>query len=235
LDTRVDELHSAGAEHVMVLQFTDELRRLPPLDFLLLLKKKLPDLASITVGENFRFGFNRAGDATLLSDFKNRYGISGIRVPRLEDKFGPISSSRLRGLLSNGDFSTTERLLGRAWHLEGKIIRGDQIGRTLGFPTANFSVNGLCLPPYGVYQCRAWIGKSHYGAVVNLGVRPTLGLPPSPRGEAHLLGFDGDVYGQQMKLTDWKFLRPEMRFANLDELKSQISQDVKTAQRLFQE
>jgi riboflavin kinase/FMN adenylyltransferase len=125
-------------------------------------------------------------------------------------------------------------MLGRAWALAGKVVRGDQLGHELGFPTANLDVTGLVLPPIGVYVAHAQSGGRAHRAVVNIGTRPTLKNPaPQLRVEAHLLDFTGDLYGQELEIVFREKLREERKFASLDELKAQITRDIAEAETKF--
>ncbi len=125
-------------------------------------------------------------------------------------------------------------MLGRAYSLAGPVVQGDRLGRQLGFPTANLDPAGLALPPRGVYAVHALAGGRTYRAVLNIGTRPTLARPePQLRVEAHLLGFQGDLYGQELELTFVEKLRDERRFASLADLRRQIHKDILAAQARF--
>jgi riboflavin kinase/FMN adenylyltransferase len=134
-------------------------------------------------------------------------------------------------------------MLGRAYSLAGLVVRGDGLGRQLGFPTANLDVTGLALPPHGVYAIQAAVRRTptapkpisaRIRGVVNLGLRPTLRNPAAQlRVEAHLLDFEGDLYGQELEITFGEKLRDEMKFASLDELKQQIARDIARARKQF--
>ena len=144
-----------------------------------------------------------------------------------------ISSTRIRTLLEQGDLDGANRLLGHPHILSGKVIRGQQLGRTIGIPTANLQLpDELVKPAFGVYACRAWVNGNHYVAVTNIGTRPTVdgqGVTVEP----WILDFDGDLYGKEITLEFHKFLRPEQKFADLDELKAQIQKDAAETYKLL--
>ncbi|MBT5846766.1 MAG: hypothetical protein HOH86_09250, partial [Verrucomicrobiales bacterium] len=126
------------------------------------------------------------------------------------------------------------QMLGREYALTGEVIQGDQRGRELGYPTANLEVDGLCLPPNGVYAAHAQVGETTHRAAVNIGLRPTIAdAEPSLHVEAHLLDFEGDLYGQPLALTFVGKLRDETKFDSLDTLKTQIEKDLVSARYLF--
>jgi riboflavin kinase / FMN adenylyltransferase len=125
-------------------------------------------------------------------------------------------------------------MLGRAYSLSGKVVRGDQFGRKIGFPTANLDTTGLLLPPNGVYAAHANIGGRSLRAVLNIGCRPTVQDPtPTPRVEVHVLDFSGEIYGEELEITFAARLRDERKFASLDELKAQIARDIAEARERF--
>ncbi len=146
----------------------------------------------------------------------------------------PISSTRIREAIRQGDFAAAGRMLGRAYSLAGDVIQGDGLGRQLGFPTANLDVTGLVLPPTGVYAIRAQLGDQSHCGVMNVGFRPTLAkAEPSLHVEAHLLDFTGDLYGQELEVTFVAKLRDERKFASAAELREQIARDIAEARRRF--
>ena len=145
-----------------------------------------------------------------------------------------VSSTRIREAIRTGNLYAASQMLGRCYSLAAAVVQGDQLGRKLGFPTANLDVKGMMLPPNGVYAVRAQVGERWFRAVLNIGMRPTVSSAvPELRVEVHLLGFDEEIYGQEMEITFVERLRDEQKFASLDALKEQISEDVHSAERLF--
>lgn len=181
----------------------------------------------VSVGENFRFGHRARGTAALLAGdarFQTRV------VPLVELDGVPVSSTRIRNLLTDGDVGAAAELLGAPFRLRGEVVAGDQRGRELGFPTANIVPDpSLAAPGHGVYACR--VGERL--AAVNVGVRPTFGNDLHPLVEAHVLDFAGDLYGQRLTIEFVERLRGEERFESVDALVAQMHQDVERTRELL--
>ena len=145
-----------------------------------------------------------------------------------------VSSTRIRAAVREGRLDDAGQMLGRNFAIEGTVVKGDGKGSELGFPTANIETNGLALPPNGVYAVHAQLGQATHRAVLNIGVRPTLAKPePSLQVEAHLLDYDGELYGELLRVEFVDRLREEKRFDSVKELTAQISRDIERAQTLF--
>src|SRR5690606_473514 len=139
----------------------------------------------------------------------------------------PVSSTRVRECIAKGDFARARSLLGRPYALAGEVTSGEGIGRRIGFPTANLEVTGMVLPPDGVYAAMARGENLNLPAAVNIGRRPTVQRQPGPRRvEAHLVGYEGDLYGRRMELEFHRRIRGEQRFGSVEELTAQIARDV---------
>jgi riboflavin kinase / FMN adenylyltransferase len=213
LERRLELLDESGVDEVLVVGFTPELARSEPAEFAESLLRRL-GARMIAVGENFRFGRAAAGDPELLKQL----GFEVRTVPTLEG----ISSTRIRGLLRDGDVVEAARLLGRPAEIEGTVVLGDRRGGTLGYPTANLAVPpGVLVPGYGIYAGEA-LG---HRAAVSIGVNPHYG-GDERRVEPHLLDFDGDLYGRNLRVELWERLRDERAFPSEAELVAQIAQDV---------
>jgi riboflavin kinase / FMN adenylyltransferase len=213
LQRRLELFEEAGVEDVLVLRFDEELAALPPEEFAERMLRGI-GAATVAAGETFRFGHGREGDLELLE----RLGFDVRRVPLVEN----VSSSRIRQLVHAGETKRAASLLGRPPEVEGMVVRGDGRGRELGFPTANLDVpDGLLEPPDGVYA-----GWSHdRRAAVSIGTNPHFdGV--ERRVEAHLLDFDGDLYGERLVVELWTSIREQRRFDSLDELIAAIDDDV---------
>ena len=145
-----------------------------------------------------------------------------------------VSSTRIRDAVRDGRLDDAGQMLGRTFAIEGTVIEGERQGRELGFPTANLDTDGLVLPPNGVYAVHARLGQETHRAVLNIGLRPTLAsLEPALQVEAHLLDFNGELYGKAMEIELVERLRDEQRFGSTDELATQISRDIERARTLF--
>ena len=180
----------------------------------------------LVLGSNYRFGHKASGNVARLCELAQPLGIEVITVAGVEHGGAWISSTRIRRCISQGDLEQARLMLGRDYSLSARVVRGDQRGRTLGFPTANLQLPvGKIVPAFGVYACWVQRAARRYPAVANLGVRPTVASNGEPVLEVHLLDFDSDLYGEQLQVDLCHFVRPEQRFSGLDELKAQIEQD----------
>jgi riboflavin kinase/FMN adenylyltransferase len=216
LRRRLELLEEAGADDVLVLRFTAELSRLEPEEFVAEILVPLGTKA-VVAAEGFRFGRARKGGVDLLRGL----GFDVIQVPLVEG----VSSSRIRELLTAGEMRDAAALLGRPHELEGMVVSGDQRGGTLGFPTANLAVEPhVLVPAFGIYAGAALDGR----AAVSIGVNPHYG-GSERRIEAFLLDFDGDLYGQELRIELWERLRDERAFESEEELIRQIAADVEAA------
>lgn len=217
-------LHHYGMERIVALPFDKKLMRTPWQDFLHTL---LTDhhAAGFVCGEDFRFGYLGEGTAEKLQSFCREQNIPCTVVPcqKMEDTI--VSSTHIRKLLAKGELETANAFLGHPYMLTGTVVSGRQLGRTLGFPTANLSLpEGLVMLPFGVYACRAYVDGAVYLAVTNIGNRPTVGGHHATV-EAYLLDFSGDLYGKTLTLTFHAFLRGEKKFPDLQTLAQEIAEN----------
>lgn len=222
---------------VVVEPFTPELAAMTPREFVSELLVAALGARVVIVGQNFRFGHNRAGTLGTLVQLGAEFGFEARSEALVGDAGGTFSSTRARELLEKGDVAAVERVLGRPHSLSGVVVRGDERGRTIGFPTANLSGIAEALPAHGVYACvvdrleAEGGGRALAKGVANFGVRPTVAGGPSF--EAHLFDFDDDLYGQSLRVHLVARLREERRFAGLEELKAQIARDSAEARRIL--
>ena len=228
-------LRELGVDLVIAQPFTRAFARLRAEHFLAYLKKHLPSLAAVYVGENFRFGHKRAGDVELLVRSGRDLGIAVVSIARLRHNGRPVSSTRIRELLARGDIAGASRLLGYTYYCEGLVQPGRQQGRALGFPTLNVAWVPEARPTCGVYAVRLRAGKGRWRrGVANYGLRPTVEHrgPVAPLLETHLLG-RGPAPGPRAKVrVEWlQFLRPEKKFLSLEALKKQIARDCVVAEK----
>lgn len=228
-------LEEAGADSVTILPFTAELASLSPETFVqnVLLKEHAP--AHVVVGRDFTFGANRAGTPETLRALLKNSGTGLLEVPPWRDEQDQIiSSSRVREAVRAGDPLRARQLLGRPFSIEGVVVHGDARGRLLGVPTANLRLEDYVRPLFGVYAGQARrVGEGKtWPAVINIGIRPTLGGTEEWL-EAHLLGFDEMIYDQIWEIALWAFIRPERKFDSLETLKEQINQDIAQTRRFL--
>ncbi len=222
-------LSQIGIPFLLTCPFTAETAKTPAREFIEQLVRVARPLGCISVGYTWNFGHKREGDIHLLMEMGQQHGFAVYGVPPLKIDGAVISSTLIREAISNGDFATSARFLGRDYSVFGTVIEGRRLGRQLGFPTANVEVENEQLPPLGVYVAQARIGDKWLPAVANLGRKPTITDNADPSLEVHLLDWSGNIYGQDLEVRFTKFLRPEMKFSGLNELKAQIACDVKAA------
>ena len=225
---------SLGAAATVVIPFTRDFSEQPAEAFIGSLVRRIAPVHSICVGSSFVFGHKRHGNVALLHQLGRElnFSVQGIAAVSLDDEV--VSSTRIRETVRSGDLDRASQMLGREYALSGNVTRGDELGRKLGFPTANLDVAGLLVPPTGVYAVHAYLDGKRYRAVANIGHRPTLQSPmPELRVEAHLLNFDGDLYSEELELTFVEKLRDERKFESLDDLREQIGRDIVAAKTKF--
>ncbi len=180
----------------------------------------------IVCGTDFRFGKNREGDVELLKKFEKEYGYEVIVLDKLKYENVDISSTRIREAAKNGQIELVNELLGYTYTVIGQVVKGRQIGRNLGFPTANITPEEKkLLPPCGVYYTKAVIDGIVYKGVTNVGKKPTIDDNNAVNVETCFLGYSGDLYGRVLEIEFYKFVRPERKFNSLDDLKMQIKAD----------
>jgi len=230
LALRSDVLLRYGADDVVVIPFDLELSRKSPEQFVRDVLVGEIGASVVVVGENFRFGHRAAGDFRDLERLMREVGGTGIAVGvRGAGMEGEISSTRIRTLISEGEVAEAAGLLGRPYLLRGEVVLGDQRGRLIGFPTANVMPDpSAVIPARGVYAGFVHVGDQRYAACTNVGVAPTFDRAES-RVEAHLMDFDGDLYGRVVDVSFAKRIREERRFSGIDELTAQIRRDVAEA------
>ena len=235
LDQKLELLQQTGIDATLIVEFNRERSTEDPALFV---KRVLVDALRaqvVVVGEDFHFGFNRGGNVTMLRELGKQFDFQVEPVKLIARPDGveePVSSTSIRRALAGGQVETATNLLGRAYEVRGVVVNGDKRGRIIGFPTANVEVpNAMCLPADGVYagkfQCD---DGSVHACAINLGRRPTF-FEHADHSllEAHLLDFDGDLYGQKVSVTFEHFLRSERKFDGLEAIKTQLQLDVAAA------
>lgn len=225
-DEKAALLGALGVDAVVTHPFNDEVRHMRAAAFIDLLRDHL-QMRSLWVTADFALGYKREGNFAYLSaqGQEKDFDVVQIDLLRSEDH-RQISSSGIREALLAGDLRTANDWLGRSYRVQGVVVHGDHRGRSIGFPTANLEVwDEQIVPANGVYACWAWLDGVRHKAVTNVGLRPTFGATDAIRVEAHLLDFDGDLYGQTLALDFVARLRDEQKFSGLDALVQQIRAD----------
>jgi len=228
------QLARLGIHQLVMLPFNAALAELSPKEFVENILLEGLHAQRISVGSDFHFGKGRSGNAQTLTDIAAAHGVPVVQVALKHEAGDRISSSRIREALQTGQLETATKLLGRPYLLIGKVIKGKQLGRTIGFPTANLQLpEKKYLPRTGVYSVRVYGAANHdepLKGVMNIGTRPTV-EGRSLSVEVHILNWAGDLYGQMLTISLEKFVRPEQKFDSLEALKTQIQQDCEVALR----
>lgn len=234
LPQKLRAIESLGIANTLLLHFDRAFSQQTGEQFIRALARDFGQLHSVCVGADFSFGHKRSGNVALLKQLgaELNFTVHGLAAVALDAE--TVSSTRIREAVRTGELAAASQMLGREYSIAGLVIRGDQLGRKLGFPTANLDVTGLVLPPNGVYAVHARVaGREHRGAL-NLGFRPTLASPtPRLQCEVHLIDFAEEIYGAELELTFAAKLRDEQKFPDVEALKSQIARDLAAARKLF--
>lgn len=219
-------IEELGADALLEIPFDQAFSEKSGEQFIRELKQALGSIFSVCVGADFVFGHKRSGNVALLQKLgiELNFKVHGHAAVELDGEL--VSSTRIREAIRAGALDDASQMLGRPYALDGRVLEGDRIGRKLGFPTANLEVTHLILPPHGVYAGRTEVDGKMYRAALNIGVRPTVASAPQLRVEAHLLDFDGELYGKELEVEVGDKLRDEKKFNSPDELREQIRRDV---------
>jgi len=225
-------LRQYGAARIVTLPFDEKMRKMPWQDFFLLLTERY-GAAGFVCGRDFRFGYRGEGNAEKLRAICHARNLPCTVV---EDQFLDgvrISSTHIRSLIEAGQMADAVRFLGHGHILSATVVTGRRLGRTLGIPTANVLIpEGLVMPRFGVYACRVQVNGKQYAAVTNVGNRPTVGGHRITV-EPWILDFDGDLYGQELQLAFFTFLRPEEKFPSLEDLRAAIQKNADETRNFF--
>jgi riboflavin kinase/FMN adenylyltransferase len=226
---------AAGMGRTLLLRFNQALTAMSPEDFVQRVLVERLRAHEVWVGADFRFGHKRAGDVALLERMGQQHGFSARTMPAVLLEGERVSASRVRALLAAGNFGAVTPLLGRPFVIEGKVEYGNQLGRDLGYPTANIHLRDRVTPVHGIFAVRVGLGEGEcsWPGVASLGTRPTVNEVAEPLLEVHLFDFEGDLYGQRMAVEFVAKLRDEMKFDGLDALKQQMRHDERSAREIL--
>ena len=230
---KLEALADAGLHGAAIVRFTPELSRWDPEMFVRTVLVEWLHVSEVWVGANFLFGHDRAGNFSMLRTLGARYGFKAEKIDPVRYKDFVVSSTRIRRLLGEGRVDEAGALLGHQYFIDGTVMRGDQRGRTIGFPTANLCSENELLPPHGVYATTVRIGGVVYSSVTNVGTRPTVDHSGRTVVETHIFDLNRDLYGQPIRVGFVQRLRDERTFESLDLLKAQIDADCQRARVLF--
>jgi len=230
---KLEAIADAGVQGAAIVRFSTDLSHWDPETFVRNVLVDWLHVGEVWVGANFLFGHDRAGNFSVLRALGGRYGFKAEKIDPVRYKDFVVSSTRVRRLVSEGRVDEAGALLGHQYFVDGTIMRGDQRGRTLGFPTANLCSENELLPPHGVYATTARIGALVYPSVTNVGTRPTVDQSGRTVIETHIFDLDKDLYGASIRVGFVQRLRDERAFASLDLLRAQIDADCRRARVLF--
>ena len=216
-------LQRQGVEHLVVLPFEAARAGQTAEEFVEDLRAACRPLGGIVVGADWKFGKGRTGDVALLQKLGG-FEVDGIPAVALGGEV--ISSTAIRLAVARGDLAFVEKALGRPYSILGPVVPGRGAGKGIGFPTANIDTDGFQLPPDGVYATNVRTGDKGFRGILNLGLRPTVSHDAKRVLEVHLFDFDGDLYGLDIEVEFLRFVRPEIKFASIDDLRAQIARDI---------
>jgi len=223
-----------GVDAILIIKFNEAFSRKTGKSFIQELAQGFGSIHSISVGNDFMFGHNRDGNFQLLQKLSQElnfltYGLEPVKI-----NGQIVSSTRIRSALIKGNIDDAKKMLGRKFSIEGPVVKGDGKGREIGFPTANIDTKDLILPPNGVYVAHTKFNGKTHKSLLNIGVRPTIIKPkPSIQVETHILKFNENIYDQVIDIELVDKLRNEIKFESIEELKKQISCDIKNAKSFY--
>ena len=224
-------LKSYGIDKIDEIKFTNKLSKLSAEEFAKEYIYKAHNPSDIVIGKNFKFGHKARGDAKLLKDLlSKKVKVHSIDIKRLDSLV--ISSSEIKKLISKGSIEKVNKLLGRNYHISGKVIHGEKRGRLIGFPTTNLSTEWNFLPKKGVYVSKVVISDKSYQSITNIGVRPTFNAN-SLQIESHIFDFNKNVYGKKIKIYFLARIRNEKKFETVEKLIENITKDVNFGRKYF--
>ncbi len=234
LDEKIDLLEQAGVDHLVVIPFTRAFSELSSAEYIQQVLIDKIGTRKLVIGYDHRFGRDREGGFDYIRAHQNEYGFGVEEIPRQDIEAVGVSSSRIRAALDAGQIDIANRLLGRPYSLSGTVVKGRQLGRTIGFPTANLQVDDpvKLIPANGVYAVDVLYAGQKFSGMLNIGFRPTVAGTHQTI-ETYIFDFDKDIYGEHLTLQFRAFLRPEQKFDGLSALVSQLKQDEAAARKLL--
>ncbi len=233
LDQRLANFEVLGIEQAIVVAFDHDFASQPAEEFLNSIIHERLQAKEVYLGKGFEFGKNRGGNIALLQRLSSKLGFKADEVDEVQLRGVRISSSKIRELLIDGHVNLARRMLGRPYGVEGVVIRGNRRGHTIGFPTANLKPHNRVIPRYGVYATANLVGGVWRKSITNIGVRPTFENEAEPSIESYIFDFDGDLYGDVLRVRFLHRIRDERKFNGIEELKAQIEKDSARALNYF--
>ncbi len=234
LDEKIELLEKSGVNHLLIIAFTREFSELSSEEFIQKILIESIGTKTLVIGYDHRFGKNREGGFDYLKANKEKYGFEIEEISRQDIENVAVSSSKIRKALQEGDVQSADHFLGRNYALSGIIVKGKQLGRTIGFPTANIQVREIAklIPSDGVYAVKVYYKKESFGGMLNIGNRPTVDGTYQTV-EVNIFDFDQEIYGENLTVEFLQKIRNEQKFNGLDELKAQIAKDKITCKNIL--
>lgn len=232
---KIELLREAGIDHLIIHPFSKEFSRITSMEYIRDIIANMLKVHTLVIGYNHHFGRNREGSFEHLMQYSDLYGFQVEEIPAQDMDDINVSSTKVRNALQLGDIETANKYLTTDFEIEGLVVKGDQIGRTIGYPTANLQIDDpyKLIPAEGVYITTAVIDDKEWPCMLNIGKRPTIHQDGELRIEAHILDYNGDLYEQNLRLKFKSYLREDQSFGSLDELKQQIAKDEKATRAYF--
>ncbi len=226
---KIELIQSFGVDYMVAVEFDKKFREMSPEDFVTKILIKKLNMQEANCGFHYKFGHKARGNTDILSKMARSYRFKLFVLNPVKIDNNLVSSTIIRELISAGKMEECSKFLGRYYSLEGTVIWGKQLGKKMGFPTANILVNeSRVIPPNGVYITKCFVNNNVYDSITNIGYKPTIGSEKRLI-ETYIIGFDKDIYGEEIKVEFYKNIRGEVKFNSIDELKNQIQKDLITA------
>ncbi|MES2517286.1 MAG: bifunctional riboflavin kinase/FAD synthetase [Bacteroidota bacterium] len=234
LDEKIELLEKSGVNHLVIIPFTREFSELTSEEFIQKILIETIGTKTLVIGFDHRFGKNREGSFEYLKIHKELYGFEIEEISRQDIENVGVSSSKIRKAIQEGDIPMADHFLGRNYALSGVIVKGKQLGRTIGFPTANIQVREIAklIPANGVYAVKVSYKNEYFGGMLNIGTRPTVDGTFQTI-EVNIFDFDCEIYGENLTVEFLQKIRNEQKFSGLEELKVQISKDKETCKAII--
>lgn len=232
LPHRVKLLKEQHIDTAVLLTFTKSFSQLSPRAFLSKVQASIP-FSKLILGYDAVLGRDREGDPATIQALGKELGFEVEYLPKIALEGHAISSTAVRMAIQKGDFSTVKKLLGRPYSIYAPVITGQGKGKRIGFATANISLEGLCLPPFGVYAVQVKMNDTLLNGVANLGIAPTIRSDNVPILEIHFLDYEKDIYGQLVEVFPIAYIRPEKKFPSIEDLRTQIALDIQFAKNVL--
>ncbi len=231
-----EQLRTLGIDHLIRIPFTQEFSRITSEQFVKSILIEKIGTRQLVIGYNHRFGKNREGSFKYLQENAREFGFEVFEISKKDVDNIAVSSTKIRAYILNHQIHLANKLLGRPYEFSGKVVKGQQLGRKIGFPTANIEIDEQykLLPSNGAYAVQAHVRGTKMPAMMNIGVKPTLGKQPKSI-EVHIFNFEGEIYGDDLRVEVIRQIRPEMKFEHLEALTNQLVEDSKEVRSILGE